>query len=346
MPVDMTQFIPRGMHAGLAEFSRRGGLTCHQNADNPHALNYAVDPAKTPPDIMRAIRGCERLERENNNLAGSALSLEALGCLLANGPKAFYPTVRQCEAMQNISLDIPFDMYRQPYPAIVVMIPPDARRAAEDMFPGARVPFSVIIRHVPGICINIGNAVGTHFEMVSCTVCAAGAARSLEDSLKRNATLSSVDHRAACWTERIALNSALLLTHFPTVTEPADPKAFAKTRALMNRRDPAERERGRVLHAGQFVAVRFAQDVEIYGTEPAPAHGPARPYTGEILPPHWRRGHWRREPGYAAVVAAGGEPRRIFIRPVLVNAHRFAGDLANTSVEYRGHDSAGRTLCP
>jgi hypothetical protein len=343
VPVDMTHFIPRSMHADLAEFHRRGGLKCWQHPTLRHSLAYSVDPAKTPPELMKAIRKIEELEYRDGNFAGSTLSLEALGCLMANGPKAFYPTPRQCEAMQNISLEIPFDMYRQPYPAILVFIPEAARADAAARFPGVRIPFAVIVRHWEGICINIENAVGPHFEMVTCTVTRDGGRDSIEECLHRNATLSTVEHAAACWSERIALNSALLLTHFPHIAAPADPRAFGKTRALMRRADPAERERGRVLNMGQITAVRFAQDVDFWDTAEGHASGgPARPYTGEILPPHWRRGHWRREAGYAAVVAAGGEPRRIFIRPVLVNAHRFAGDLADTSVDYRGHDAARR----
>ena len=63
--------------------------------------------------------------------------LDALAAGLANGPKLFVPTAEQFEAMQHVELHIPVADYRQPYPSVVIAIPPECRR---DLAARAGVP--------------------------------------------------------------------------------------------------------------------------------------------------------------------------------------------------------------
>ena len=75
-----------------------------------------------------------------------------------------------------------------------------------------------------------------------------------------------------------------------------------------------------------FTEIGFEQDVVFYDTH-SPANGPSVP-TGRVVKTHWRRGHFRRQRHGKGL----NQTKLVFIRPCLVNAELFKGDLAETVV--------------
>jgi hypothetical protein len=73
--------------------------------------------------------------------------------------------------------------------------------------------------------------------------------------------------------------------------------------------------------------IEFEQDVVVYDRQDTPRTDSEG--DGSTRRPHWRRGHFRRQPcGHARL-----SRKLIFVKPVMVNARRYEGDPADT--EYR-----------
>jgi hypothetical protein len=53
-----------------------------------------------------------------------AFSMWALSTWLIDGPKIFRPTVEQCEALEQVAVNVELTDYAQPYPAILIDLPP------------------------------------------------------------------------------------------------------------------------------------------------------------------------------------------------------------------------------
>lgn len=132
---------------------------------------------------------------------------------------------------------------------------------------------------------------------------------------------------------RIALNAMLAMTLGlkkqmlePTYEEKQN-KRKLKERAKEKDKMAALRAR---LQLGMMPEVfQFDQQIKAFDvqqTEPAlpPDH------TGIPKMPHWRRGHYRRQ----AVGPGWTQHELIWIRPVLINAGQFKGDLKDTTTTY------------
>lgn len=123
------------------------------------------------------------------------------------------------------------------------------------------------------------------------------------------------------------LNSCLLLSnHLHTLgyAMPAEVRRDAKT--AEKRPDLAADARDRIATA--VTVAEFAQQVTVRETR----HGDnAGDHTGNEVKPHWRRGHWRMQHHGAGNALL----KRVLIKPVLVRADRFVGDVADTEACYR-----------
>lgn len=72
---------------------------------------------------------------------------DTLSKSLAGGPKLFRPTVEQCVALEHTSATFPFDMYRQPYPVIILEIPEGYRDHLKEKYGVTGTPSHVLVNH-------------------------------------------------------------------------------------------------------------------------------------------------------------------------------------------------------
>jgi hypothetical protein len=75
----------------------------------------------------------------------------------------------------------------------------------------------------------------------------------------------------------------------------------------------------------------FNQDVVLAGHVHTPEHASGLGEGGWTVSPHWRRGHWRGQ-RYGPQLSL---LKRILIKPVLVHAAHFLGQLSGTKAVYR-----------
>ena len=255
--------------------------------------------------------------------------------LFDEGTKIFMPSFSEAQALSKIDLNIKWQDYRQPFETFIVVLP-------TGLFPKAishdlGVPFgcigrlSVEDRAFCNAVLTVGGDSATSpisWESTS--------DETIESMWKRRTSNSDLpyeelDDAEACIADtiqRIFINACLMLTHSGCFHKgKADPAFVATAQAKLKKKNlPA------FVRAANEAAIALAPDVygfdqhiRLYDEEGERSEG-----TGTGLPhkPHWRRGHWANQ-----AHGVGHQLRKlIFRRPVLVNSHRFAGDLADTRV--------------
>lgn len=240
----------------------------------------------------------------------------ALSQWLGNGPKVFKLTQAQQDALAQVDLTLPACEFTPPFPAILVQtdVPPF---------------YGVVVYWHEGEAGIISNAL-TRDSLNDVTTTIYADSGNIEDSILRYdddcRSVSAQCHRAT----RIALNACLALSQFGCHQKYLFPYERSNDFWLANQKTPkGEREakaRQRLAIAPKLLT--FAQDVKLHvGADLS--HAPGEP-TGREVRPHWRRGHWRRV-NYGKDLM---QLKRVFIRPVLVRADRFVGDVSATSASY------------
>lgn len=261
--------------------------------------------------------------------------LEALGEMVVDGVKLFRPSAEQCSAMEQVEINIPIRDYRQPYPAMVIEFPREYRESLTARTGRKDVPRFVIVRHHEQQAAFFS---GCSFERHSPN--SPGHAPELtyffqdrpefatvEDALNTHVCQTDAESVISESMTRVAMNLCLLLTQYPTRTGPSSPDTYRKA---VDRRDApgAKGEANRFEAANHVHVVSLQQDIIVRETRSSP--GPHEP-TGRQMPPHWRKGHWRRQR-----YGAGREQvKTVFIRPVFVRSDAFTGDRSASEVVYR-----------
>jgi hypothetical protein len=110
---------------------------------------------------------------------------------------------------------------------------------------------------------------------------------------------------------------------------PVDPASHARLLRNARRKNRGKAERASRLLDAEISLLGFEQDVVLHDHHQS--HASDSGADGGTRRPHWRRGHFRRQP----VGPARSERKLIFIRPVLVNAAHFHGDIADTQYRLR-----------
>jgi hypothetical protein len=278
---------------------------------------YSVHPAPgTPPIIGRVCRS-----------GSDYTSMWCIGKWIANGPKTVRPTLRQCEALAEVEIRIPPALYRQPFPSVLVDLPPE-------FAPPQR---AVLMSYLP-----LAGA-GGHHVLVAQTYSVdhlndvVNMMRMLEtDDLEAAIALYhdnvGDDYIACTRAYRVCLNLMMLLTNYGHTARPLLPKDVASDEGLVRKfpgTDKARKAQSRMDTA--LTLLEFSQDVKVYDT--APASAGVGNETHASPRPHWRRGHWAN-----LACGVGRTERRLHYRPpVLVMAEHFVGDLAHTSATYHPH---------
>ena len=251
--------------------------------------------------------------------------LHAQSKALAEGPKLLCPTAEQCEALEHVDVNISFDDYVQPFPTFLLELPLEYRCKLADRFQiecpqlvlthhDARTKYIVSFRTGGNACVSTCHLMSPRWKTV-------------EEALRFGVEEGN-DLDQGEVIQRVALNFGLLMTYYGVRDlGPADPQSHATHMRNARRKNQGKAERARRLLDGEINVIEFEQDVVVYDrseTQQSDSEG-----DGSTRRTHWRRGHFRRQ----VCGHARSARKLIFIKPILVNAHRFQGDVADT--EYR-----------
>jgi hypothetical protein len=278
---------------------------------------------------------------------------------LAGGPKLFKPTTEQCVALEQTAATFPFDMYRQPYPVIILEIPEGYRTYLMEKYGVTETPSHVLVHHDDknhyisvSAFVNRGNII-THMtprrEMYD----------TIEDSITKNRDRrkdhilsdegrlavppeSEAEFDAAENVQRLAMNFAMMMTLLGVKNQGVEnPQEYRRweqeARAVRRGGIPTHRaEEAKEKLASAMYLLTFDQKIDFYDEiEERVEVGDAVELERLHRSPrtHWRRGHWAQQP-YGPMRA---QRKAIFRKPLLVRKAYFLGDVKNTSVTYTAH---------
>ena len=250
---------------------------------------------------------------------GDGFAMLASSIWLVDGPKVFRPTVDQCRAMEQIEVRLELSEYSQPYPALLIDLPP------------IYAPFENVLCHhqTDGAegklsftaCLHSKN----NLDDIVTTVATDG--QPMEHSITEFDT-DCAEPTTASKVIRVAINSCLALVNFGHYANFLYPKEVVSDQRLACEDTPrGERARDRLQTAPQLV--QFDREVVLHRDKVKREAGEP---TGREMPFHWVRGHWRMQP-YGP---QNSQRKRILIRPYMVRADKlFDKDVSDTTTTYR-----------
>lgn len=247
---------------------------------------------------------------------------------IGTGPKLILPTADEFRAMANVEINIPVTEYRQPFETFGIVIPKEIGSPYSLIM--GRVKefskfkyFSICTDYTPDAqdlytCVPLMDDGKTIDNIIG---------KCLDDSF---GCLDIIDRNLLLKYQRVFMNFCMLMTNNPIQRQgtlnPLHEASLLQT--ISSKKVPeAVRKSAEDELRSLPVIYGFDQSVRIYETEDGPHETTG---TGSPVKPHWRRGHWRHQPHGKEM----GLRKLIFIPAVLVNSHRFAGDLSNTRASY------------
>lgn len=267
------------------------------------------------PEYKATVRARDQRLRKIDKIA-DLFSLHSASIWLVDGPKAFAPTVEQAKALEHVEVNLTIDDYRQPYPAIVVQLPKGYE------------PFHSVLVYSGEIIAATLWSERNEYDITT-TIAHARGANHIEKSI--NTFDDDCQCRpAAVRALRVALNSCLALSNWPTASRLMYPKEIeSDTRLASKAKSEEARRRAKERLSLPVMKIEFTQEIKFHHVEGGAERGEP---TGRQVSTHWRRGHW-------AMLACGqgrAERRLTFRRATLVRGDLFEGDTANTTALYKG----------
>jgi hypothetical protein len=257
--------------------------------------------------------------------------------LFTQGVKTFCPTLREYQALSKVDLNIRWADYRQPFETFCVALPDGFSHPSPGAFGN---PVVGIARHCPEDKVTVVTAITEGgLGLSSLFAWGDGEEQTIEQHIRAADGRPGVDsdnlrgeleESVAQEVKRVVMNACLLLTQYGAKRVGyANPEFAAKLEAKAKKRSIPEhiRESNRITLKLMPDVYAFDQSVRLYDREDSPHAGGGE---GHECKPHWRRGHWAMQ----AHGVNSSLRKRIFRRPVLVNAHRFQGEMADTKVTY------------
>lgn len=287
---------------------------------------------------------------------------DTLSKSLAGGPKLFRPTVEQCVALENTAATFPFDMYRQPYPVIILEIPEGYRAYLQEKYKVATkdTPSHVLVHHNDKHNYIAVNAFVSMDNIITHLTPMRAEYETIEDSITKNRNrrkehlagvkngdltlppVSEAEFDAAENVQRLAINFAMMMTLLGVkntgVVNPTEYRRWQQEAHAVRRGGiPTHRavEAKANLTAAMYL-LQFEQKIDFYdeieeAVEVSDAVELDRLHKSPRT--HWRKGHWAKQPY--------GPERKlrkaIFRKPIMVRFKYFIGESKDTSVIYTAH---------
>ena len=244
-----------------------------------------------------------------------------VGRALAQGPKVYCPSAETCEAMRHVDIRISWKEFALPFDPIIIKFPPDWARGFGENEPVAFLGGFVM----PGNFYGTTKLARSRMEVdwIVDTTRYASVEASLHNEV-RDSIVTPEDKII----ERVAMNSALLLTMSGTKRLGwLHPKERQRHKRLKRER----RHDADGFHFADMEVIGEAKPIKVVDCvvdrPEANSHG-GDPETH--VKPHWRRGHFRRQP-YGTRSAPHYET--ILIRPTFIRG-RYNGDQETSPRSY------------
>lgn len=328
-PMDMTSFVIRSLNQPLRELGKTRWITFSVDPDTSANVSMVVHNS-----VFRQVLGSlSPSHRRLLNNVREALSpvflgnLAAVSKLLADGPKIFCPTMAQCEAMEQVSIELTVSDYQQAFPAMAIELPiayVNTRKTPRRIVIYHDDTQNIICTHY-GV-IGQGGLEGTLINDSEATI-EEQLSRVVFDDTPENSD-ALVRNRLA---ERVAINCMLALTQYNTRLSPFNPLRLKQLRADIKSASVKIASSARDAILGEFEVIGFTQEIDFIDKDETSRQETSSPSL-RTLTPHWRKGHWRRQ----RYGTQRSETKLIFIKPMLIRRDQFKGDVANTSVTYSG----------
>lgn len=268
---------------------------------------------------------------------------------LAGGPKLFQPTLGQCLALENTAASFTFNMYRQPYPVIIIQIPDEYRAHLKEKYKVNTAPSHVIVDWEEKNQFISVSAFTSTAEIIIQITPNRPEYKTIEDSITKNRARRDEDFsdlieselNAAEDVQRLAMNFAMMMTLLGVRTQPENPNEIKrlKRESLGRRRGNIPTHRAAEAQeklAAAFMVVQFDQMIDFYEevVENVEVRSQSElEHLRKSPKVHWRRGHWALQ-AYGVMAA---QRKYVFRKPSLVRKNFFIGELKDTSVTYVGH---------
>ncbi|MGC4033113.1 MAG: hypothetical protein QM754_15530 [Tepidisphaeraceae bacterium] len=299
----------------------------HPKPNSGRAIMNVISTLKNRREQKAAVRlaNYAGLPKEAVGWGGGAI-LRLLSLMVAQGPEVFFPPFALCEYFENVDVRLPLVDYAQSYPVVTVCFPHDYATSRGLDFNYV----ATLLESQPSfLTILTSNVLARNqsFSFVS------ESSPSIEHSISRtmlhgDAVPDARIDAALRLAARVAINANLYL-----VDKGYRVKHLLDARTRRRRAARASRE-GRLLLPPQELLLTQDVVVETVRSEPD-ASGSL-----DVLhhkQSHYRRGHWRMQP----IGPGRSERKKIFIRPVLVNARFAPAGTTERTVIYRGRADDG-----
>jgi hypothetical protein len=281
-----------------------------------------------------------------------SLWYDTLAKALAGGPKIFRPTPEQCEALQHAEAQYSFKDYRQPFPVIILEIPPAYKEMLKEKYGIEESPQYVLVNHDERNSFITVSAFYNKSNIITHITPDRVEYATIEESLKQNRDRrrdntqhlpdSENEFNAAENVQRLGVNFAMMMSLYSVkVTGPIDPNNYK----MWEKESTSKRNNGEFTRAAKEAQanlaaamhqIQFNQQVSFYdeieehieiaqGVDIGKLHRSPRS--------HWRRGHFAMQ----ACGIGHRDRKMIFRKPLLVRANYFFGDVKDAAVTYTMH---------
>lgn len=327
----ITDFVPQDLIPLLTYLGKHDWLEARPLPNNKTC--YIKHLPDVPPEFDEALDFVQSVDQL------TLINFFAASRALANGQKLLRPTYEQCSALEQIELNIAFDDYQQPFPALFVELPEQYRRELTERF-GIQCPCTALCHHdKPSgyiFCTTVRHEGATGVVVI---LPPRAGYSTLEEALNvSDAEGNNIEQSKLI--QRIGLNLCLMLT-LTGVRQLglADPQRIANLRRVANGSKRRMEEAERQIKQAMPTLITFEQEVSFYirNPEEVGAVSDEASFTGRKNKPHWRKGFYKMQrfgPGRS-------QRKLIFIPPVLVNRHLFSGNMDDTKTVYCGKRTSG-----
>jgi len=347
--MDFTTFTSRETIGPLAWLGRRDWIDfsysdSFQNrtvSTRPRPLDITPEErAKYPKEHWVKVQ--EIVDAASFDVVNSFVTM-ALAKSIAGGPKIFQPNYDDCVALEHQECSMTFTDYKQPYPVIIIEVPKQYKQRLSQLYQLPQGPSHVLVHHDPKKGFINVHAFYSRQNVVSHITPARSEYQRVEDAITLNKNndktkrsgQTNLEFEVAETVQRIAINFCMIMV-LAGVRQvgPLDPDHYAKAKKMSSRKDKHHRELGKKLLDSSLFKIAFIdQKIKLFEEEFIKPRQPRTDGEGTHASPkpHWRKGHYRHQ----ACGPQLTERKLIFVKPVLVMAGFFSGDMSDTQVTYK-----------